>query len=641
MQQDIFKEIGGDGIEKLLDCSIFTDVCDATFSYPGPLTFDNIINLNAYPPASGVKFPEMPSLSELGIPSTLEALRNIQELDDIQASVKDSVDAYEQQLQGAINAANGEAADLRAALDGVVPDPAQIAGFDDYNPPSLAEADALEEANDHAEATDTFLNKSKAALDEIGAVIPDEPPDFFTNTTYGDIDLATLNPWVPPLDFLKPQTCNSDDCRWIGQDISSITDVISSVITWLTSVDLVLRVLRWLSYLNKIWRRSSLQVEPVDMQIDSQARASGQQGFSPMQKTAMLVTSPYLIFIGIFIGGIAAAYTANRMYQPIFEAYEEGCSNVCTTGADGLQYCDRQGSYFAKQAFVVAHSYVMRDGNSKRVEGINQYESKRMLNCDKYRQETLPRQVELEGNFSQFNSTHVKSGAVVDLMRKCYDPSLVDTPAGYKDLNELLGISPPNNDCAFDLSDPAQFEPLGDGVFGGRSSVEVESCPILRRCCVTCSEFCELPDGYCDEGYESQGDECIYNGQLRRGPGSANAAMCNAEYLVHAFVLRFFFSVFIFIMLNIGRFLTMAGLIRVMWRWMNTGLYTFLGNCDINGQVNVDEEKLSAKLESRLGRVVLMGTICIVIAMSSQAAWLFSLASYGQKMQDLKPDDNL
>ena len=158
---------------------------------------------------------------------------------------------------------------------------------------------------------------------------------------------------------------------------------------------------------------------------------------------------------------------------------------------------------------------------------------------------------------------------------------------------------------------------------------------------MTCNEFCQLPDGYCDEGYESQGDECIYNGKLRTGPGSANDAMCNAEYLLHAAILRFAFSIFIFVMLNVGRFLTMAGLIRIMWRWMNTGLYTFLGNCDINGEVKVDEEKLSDKLEDKLGRIVSMGILCIVIAVSSQMAWLFALVWYGTKMQDLQPDDSL
>lgn len=482
--QNFFNELSGDGISKLLDCSSpqLSQYCDSSFEYSPD--FDAILNFDAYPPRNGQSFPDMPSLGNFDPPiaSSLEALQNIQTLDEIQDSVKASADAYEQQLQDAIDAANGEAADMRASLDGVVPDPSQFAGFDDYNPPSLAEQDALDEADEHAEASDTFLNQSKAALDEIGADVPDEVPEFIDNTTFEDVDLATLNPWVPPLDFLKPKTCNSDDCRWIGQDISWIEDMVNAVIGWLTNADLVLRALNWLNYLNKIWRRSSLQVAPVDMQIDSQARASGKQGFSPMQRTAMLITSPYLVFTGIFVGGVAATYTANRMYQPIFEAYEEGCSNVCTMSADGVQYCDRQGSYFAKQAFVIAHGYVMRDGNNKRVEGVNQYESKRMMNCDKYRQETLPQQLALEGNFSQFNSTHVQSGGVVNLMRKCYDTGVVNTPAGYPPLEELLGISPPNDVCDFDFSDPAQFEPLGDGVFGGRSSVEIESCPVLRRC---------------------------------------------------------------------------------------------------------------------------------------------------------------
>ena len=105
----------GNGILKLLDCSSWqlAQFCDGGFEYTPDLEY--ILNFEAYPPRSG-SFPSMPDLSRFDppIPGSLDALSNIQTLDEIQASVKDSADAYEQQLQDAIDAANGEAADLRA-----------------------------------------------------------------------------------------------------------------------------------------------------------------------------------------------------------------------------------------------------------------------------------------------------------------------------------------------------------------------------------------------------------------------------------------------------------------------------------------------------------------------------------------------
>ena len=115
-------------------------------------------------------------------------------------------------------------------------------------------------------------------------------------------------------------------------------------------------------------------------------------------------------------------------------------------------------------------------------------------------------------------------------------------------------------------------------------------------------------------------------------------ALCLAEYYVHALVLRISFTVVVFIMLNVGRFLLIAGAVRLMWKWMNTGLYSVLASADALGQLHVDEDKLADKIGGMLGRLQLFGALFVVLALLSQSVWLVGLDYYSKKMIALEPN---
>lgn len=136
----------------------------------------------------------------------------------------------------------------------------------------------------------------------------------------------------------------------------------------------------------------------------------------------------------------------------------------------------------------------------------------------------------------------------------------------------------------------------------------------------------------CDDFVDDQG---VYSGNLDE---SAFESLCLAEYYFHALVLRFVFTVFIFVMLNIGRFMLMAGMVRTMWTCMNTGWYSVLCSSNIHGQVSVEEDKLADRIEGMLGRLQLLGLLFICVAVLSQAVWLVGLSYYSSRMIGLLPN---
>ena len=76
-------------------------------------------------------------LPNLGIDGSLPELSGGKTLDEIQAQVQGTADAYEKALAEASNAIKADAAGLRGGLAGIVPDADALDGFDDYNPPEV------------------------------------------------------------------------------------------------------------------------------------------------------------------------------------------------------------------------------------------------------------------------------------------------------------------------------------------------------------------------------------------------------------------------------------------------------------------------------------------------------------------------
>ena len=464
-----FDLIEGDGIDKL---SIIAPDVDFTPDFPDfgcvnnppstPCMYDLDIDSVCIGPEDGCLNydAELPGLD--GIKNVSEALA------PIQASLQEQSDRYAQSLSEAIDATKADASKMKKDLAGIVPDASAFDGFEDYNPPPVD----LEKADNHDSETGKFLNDSRASLEEIGAVIEPEAPDTEV-PEIGEFNISGDNLKIakPDFSFLNPQNCVAA-CD-LPVPIQWVVDQVGMLISLLTTLDLVVRILKQLAYLRKIWGRSGLQIDPIDMQIDTQSASAAQKRFSAMQGTAMLVTHPYVIGTGVILVCLAGLYSANAVYQPFFTAYEMGCSREVA----GVKR--KTGTFFSNQAFVIAHTFAAREGNQIRVDGLNQEEATRMRTCDTYRAQTIPIQTSLEGNLTQLNASHHRGAQGVHLMRRCYDPDVVVPPsARFPPLRESLGVAPKNGACEADFD----LLRLNDGIFSGRNPAECDDPDECNQC---------------------------------------------------------------------------------------------------------------------------------------------------------------
>ena len=69
------------------------------------------------------------------------------------------------------------------------------------------------------------------------------------------------------------------------------------------------------------------------------------------------------------------------------------------------------------------------------------------------------------------------------------------------------------------------------------------------------------------------------------------------------------------------------GLNRLMWQWLNTGLFAFLGSSDAEGSTTVDEEELGRKIQAALRRLQVVGGVLVTIALLLQLVWIVPMAS--------------
>lgn len=249
--------------------------------------------------------------------------------------------------------------------------------------------------------------------------------------------------------------------------------------------------------------------------------------------------------------------------------------------------------------------YSTHEGNRNRLEGLDEVESSRATACAVNSESSRSDQEDLQQRLDLTAAAHARTSEDVLRMRNCYNFNVIsddglggsirDTATGdeYPPLSDTLAEAT----CDVQLSNSS----LEDGVF------DCEQLPVCEIGCGILSN---------DQGVDSS-NLLTYSFK----------AACTAEYWVHAVVLRIAFCAVLYLFINVGRVLAVMGLNRLMWQWLNTGLFAFLGSSDAEGSTTVDEEELGRKIQAALRRLQVVGGVLVTIALLLQLVWIVPMAS--------------
>merc|ERR1712072_1327664 len=162
------------------------------------------------------------------------------------------------------------------------------------------------------------------------------------------------------------------------------------------------------------------------------------------------------------------------------------------------------------------------------------------------------------------------------------------------------------------------YPPLGATLArGGACDIHLDNSS-LEEGVFDCSELpeCEIA---CDDLSDENGiDHSVLYAYSR-------TAMCTAQWWFHSSVLRAVFIVAIWIFINMFRVLFLRGVIRLCWQFLNTGNFTFLATCGVDGVHTYKEENLANRVRSMLNRMRLAGALLVLLAVATQVPWCYAI----------------
>ena len=128
--------------------------------------------------------------------------------------------------------------------------------------------------------------------------------------------------------------------------------------------------------------------------------------------------------------------------------------------------------------------------------------------------------------------------------------------------------------------------------------------------------------------------ECIGPNSARIKASSFDAG-CTIEWYGHSAILGGVMAVLVFILMNISRWLFLRGLVNVLWRFLATNKFSYLGSAYFNGQLEYPravaekgksmKEMIRKSLREEIGKFERRGWAILVAGVLMNVPWIVLL----------------
>ena len=469
-----------------------------------------------------------------------------------------------------------------------------------------------QEADDYETTTATQLELIGELEEEESPVVNATIPTS-SNFDAGNLNFSSIE--LPPFENLTPA----------GWDVELWLINIDDIFFTLEILDIVWRILQTVILVRKYWKRSVLAIDDIDMRADKDI--PGYSGRAIVHKYVTFLTHPLFSVSVLTAFFLYITYILAAVYSPIYNDYLDGCVDGKTNG-----------TFLTENLYSLAYNYASEQGSSEIVQGLNDYNVRSADVCANF---TASTEQNAEQNFQQMDAyatTLNSTRTQVELLLNCvdvadmedrFDRACCDEPpaAGYAfpactfasssetcPRQSLSGCEGPNDstyeDCpAFApfqryLTGSVCYDAAGIGVADLQD--QVFNCDALPVC-----------DNVCEGA-----DEALIRAVTKN-------CGCFAEWLFHSIFIKWAFSFFIYIFLNVSRMICMIGLLRIFWRFLHPGIFTYRATCDREGVYLAPrwlkgakfQEALKAQLDKQLGKYWLSGFIAFGIGLLLNVPW--------------------
>ena len=425
-------------------------------------------------------------------------------------------------------------------------------GLPPYSPPHVNTSSLRQQFQN---STNTFLASMATSLAGAKAKGADQTQAYtkLTNVT------TVTNVSTSLLANISPQQLSF--YVYSGFSITTFELAWASIISLSLSLDYAYRVFRTVRLIKKYWKVSAVNMPPADVRIDILQDSSLQQDNSnTVQKAARCIAHPTTVIaiVAIFAGLMLSILVT--LYLPIYDQFVQGCidPNVnITTG----------GTVLYKNVYEVSYQYAYSVGQSVSTSGVDHLNAQNELDCNKQTQnsQSVYEADVQEYNFVYNQFTHLQ-----------YESLAIDACINISEVQS-------NYPKAAGIATKGNFSTLPAAIPGSNCSA---SAPTLIDSIFQCSNY-NCTAVICL-------DLSVPN--LRADTWQAS---CMAEMWVHTNLLGSIMVVVIYISVNCSRVMTMHGIVRVAWRHLTDGRFSFVATCTRSGELKfpraVTEKQYSMK----------------------------------------------
>jgi len=345
---------------------------------------------------------------------------------------------------------------------------------------------------------------------------------------------------------------------YTGLDVEKLMQAWQQLIGTALIFDYLFRVFRTLQIIRKYWRVSALSLPPADVRTDHmQSKGLSYGNRNTAQKLAACIAHPATACITLSAMAAAIIVLLISLYLPLYKNFIRGCINnqiVCKSNATNA-YDFGPGTMISNNAYGISYSYAASEGDKVTTVEVDKVNGRKEIVCNREldRSQQIMNNDDREWNFIRNSHRDLQYQAFA--LRDCINVTAVD---------------------AFNATAPSQATAnnvthLRDVLPGGHCSVFFETLP---RALFNCSDItCSTKEVLCKKVDK---DTMIVN---------TWKASCFSEWYVHATFLGSIMVTTVYILTNCSRIFTMRGLVRVFWRYLTDGRFSYLGTCERTGDL--------------------------------------------------------
>lgn len=407
-----------------------------------------------------------------------------------------------------------------------------------YNPPPVDTSQQREYINN---LTGSFAGTMSTALASTTSVAGDSADYITTNTELlvsGDPD---------PKQFLSSlERRVYSFFVYDGFDPEEFADAYESLINNCLMFDYLFRALYTIQLIIKYWRVSAIDTPPADVRTDlMQDKGLAVDTRSPLAKLGAFVAHPATQVIVCFIFGGVIISVFLGMYMPIYNNFVEGCVVQNYTG---------EGSMVSRNAYAISYNYAAANGDRITTVAVDQLNAQREVDCATEVDASRRKQIEFENQYDLLYRNWWDSRYQAGALSSCLDIPAMQT------------ASPTSTGPATNYN----ISSLNEALPGAFCTQQV---PTLV-----------------DSVFECKRDACVGALCTTRVDSTAMlsitwAASCLSEEFTHMTFLTGAMVIIVFILINFSRIFAMRGIVRMYWRYLMDGRFTYLGTCERDGEL--------------------------------------------------------